>query len=212
MIIGLHGRMGSGKDTFYELLKEEHTGEVIRRAFADPLKISAARALGFVGGTEACIGYCNMLKERGTIKVLQDNDEINEISGRQYLQWYGTEAHREVFGTNFWVDAALPEYDGMGHSEDTIFRILPRRDLVVFTDVRFANEAERVRQWGGEVWEVVRFDDDADGHASEQRLPRHLIDATIDNRGTLEDLREVARGSLNIVQARRDRVHLERIR
>jgi len=32
----------------------------------------------------------------------------HSITGRQALQRYGTEGHRDVFGEDFWVDALLP--------------------------------------------------------------------------------------------------------
>lgn len=208
MVIGLAGRMGSGKDTVCELMQELHGGEVLRRAFADPLKISAARALGFVGSEQAAVDYCNMLKEQGTIAVFQGDDALTDITGRQFLQWYGTEAHRNVFGQDFWIDASLPLF----RTEADFFGTDPKEDIVVFTDVRFPNEAARIKEWGGEVWEVIRFNDEADEHLSEQKLPARLVNATIDNRGTYDDLRAVVAASLTVLRARQDRIAVERIR
>jgi hypothetical protein len=88
---------------------------------------------------------------------------------RQYLQHYGTEAHRAVFGPNFWVDNVDLSHEGK---------------VVVVTDVRFANEAQAVSDAGGVVVNVQgppEVENAGDGHASELPLPRALIDYYIDN-------------------------------
>lgn len=185
MLIGLHGKAMAGKDTAFRLLCESpETGLVIRKAFADPLKVSAARALGFDGSLEECIDRCNRLKNdsKFEISIREDGSVVSKgsFSGREFLQWYGTEAHRDVFGQDFWIDASLPK--------DTL---IPASTLVTFTDVRFPNEAERIKECGGEVWEIYRKSlEGQDGHASEQRLPAHLIDQVVYNDGTFEEFQE----------------------
>jgi hypothetical protein len=96
---------------------------------------------------------------------------------RQYLQWYGTEGHRDIFGDDFWVDQALPiDTDHQGR-------------LLVVTDMRFPNEFERVAALGGIRVKVQRETDTNHGeHASEQNLD-YMIDRFIDNTGTLKELR-----------------------
>ncbi len=117
----------------------------------------------------------------------------------RYLQSSGTEAHRDVFGLDFWIDATLPRWDGMGHTEEGIFGLDQGRDLLFITDVRFANEAERIKEWGGEIWHVVRDSvNEGDMHASEQTLPEEYIDMTIDNNGSLRDLRMTVLKSLMV--------------
>jgi hypothetical protein len=188
MLIGLHGKMRSGKDTAAQFILEWAEGEfpaVRRDAFADRLKISAARALGYEGNNSDCVDFCNELKLDGNwIEVSFVNDDLAEtrtISGREYLQYYGTEAHREVFDTDFWVNAVLDKYDP--------------QELLVVTDVRFPNEAEAIRNAGGEVWQVLRqtpgFDNGVSGHASEMPLSSDLIDTTIVNNGTLDHFRDL---------------------
>jgi hypothetical protein len=161
MLIGLHGRAGSGKDTVCEYIKEWAAKEdrLCRRdAFADRLKVSAARALGYDGTPEECIARMNVLKEKGEVITLLNEYRRQEITGREYLQRYGTEAHREVFNDSFWVDACLPvQYDYTGE------------EILVITDCRFPNEAERIHVLGGVLWEVTRPGDTIkeSGHASE---------------------------------------------
>ena len=187
MILGLNGRAGAGKDLTYKLLVELAERltpigrmSVVRRAFADPLKVSAARALGFQGEAQECIDFCNQLKTDAIIRVnTAAGEHVAYLSGREYLQYYGTEAHREVFADTFWVDATLP----LGWN--------PTQELVVITDVRFPNEAERVIANGGVVWCINRPGEGIaeSAHASENGLDPKYVHRTIHNDGTIEDLR-----------------------
>lgn len=187
IIIGLHGKARSGKDTACEFIREwgaERHFFVERDAFADRLKKSAAHSLGVF---ENELEFCNTLKTEGAIRIqfpgaskFHPNKAVNNgwtITGREYLQWYGTEAHREVFGTDFWVNALFEA---------------PRQniDFLVITDVRFDNEAIAIKDRGGEVWEITRPGSGAGDHASEQPISGLLVDGRIDNSGSLEDLRD----------------------
>lgn len=187
MLIGLHGKAGSGKDTVYGYIAEwaeENEREARRDAFADRLKISAARALGF---KEDEIDWMNLLKQDGANIVvrLPDNQhgwyDRQEITGREYLQYYGTEAHRDVFDSEFWVNAVLPKDGGTPVTDD----------ILVITDVRFPNEAERIRDLGGQIWHILREDSGAGDHASEQPLEDSLVDVLVINSDTLQTLREM---------------------
>lgn len=196
-IIGLTGKAGSGKDTVAELAIrwcKENNLSAERAAFADPLKVSAARALGLTpsASTEQALKFCNELKEGGRIKVEFPTGALDpireyEISGREYLQWYGTEAHRDVFDREFWVNATLEPLDAR-------FRELRAPDVVFITDCRFPNEATAVNERGGEVWEVVRpGQSTVEAHSSEAGLPDGAIEFQIKNDGSLEDLRGLIR-------------------
>lgn len=196
-IIGLTGKAGSGKDTVAQLALEwceENDINAERAAFADPLKLSAARALGASKTVtqEQAVQFCNELKESGRIKVELPTEPLDpireyEISGREYLQWYGTEAHRDVFGTEFWVNATMEPLDNR-------FRELRAPDVVFITDCRFPNEAAAVNERSGEVWEVVRPGVAAvAAHSSEAGLPEGAIEFQINNDGDLDDLRSLVR-------------------
>lgn len=193
MIIGLHGVAESGKDTSADYIEEYFRDTAVRidrRSFAFPLKQSAVAALGIEDANP--IAFCEGLKSEGaTITTAwYDEEAMNQrsvrITGREYLQNYGTEAHRDIFGQDFWVDACLPmslQYD--------------YGKVIVVTDVRFPNEAERIHKLSGKVWEIDRPDKKkGDGHASEQRLPDELIDVTIRNHWGLDELRSSIRRAL----------------
>lgn len=199
VLIGLTGKAGSGKDTTYTLIEEwcENNGLTAKRdAFADRLKISAAHALGVMKDE---LTFCNELKREG-VTIHIEADFVTEgwnlhLTGREFLQYYGTEAHREVFDYDFWVDAVLP----LGPDDWTMpnwqynFYTLPENepaDICVVTDVRFENEAQRIRDLGGRNWRIDRDVPDVEAHASEAGFGLELIDLVVSNEGTIDDLRE----------------------
>lgn len=178
MLIGLTGRAGAGKDTVYETLAELYGVEcpVERRSFADPLYESAAAALGVT------VDDLRAWKRDPYVKVAVVREDwggdalrdLTSQSVRQFLQRYGTEAHRLVFHEDFWIDTArLRDHRGR---------------IVAVTDVRFWNEAEAVQREGGVVVRVVGPDDgDAPPHASEEPLPDSIVDYVVNNRVRNDD-------------------------
>lgn len=191
MLLGLHGFKTSGKDAFYQrALVLADAGqlpvkEVRRVAFADKLYESAAGALGVT--VEQLLEWKN--DPKATINLVAEPWSYQEgkeggagygfekaITFRQYLQFYGTEAHREVFGDSFWVDQVLPESASMWASDLT--------ELVCVTDVRFPNEAQRVRDRGGHVVKIQgppEVENRTDMHASENPLSFDMIDFLVLN-------------------------------
>lgn len=183
MIIGLNGRLKSGKDTTFSIIKDLYP-HAERVSFADPLKDSAAASLNLPREV------MEELKNEEAIRLVfafpnEDGyDELFtrvvewEMNIREYLQRYGTESHRDVFGSDFWVDMALP------------LDIDHKDKLLVVTDVRFPNEAIRVLDLGGTIWKIERETVTAHSdHPSEQDLDK-WVDVFVDNSGSLYDLRE----------------------
>ena len=64
----------------------------------------------------------------------------------------------------------------------------PDVDVLCVTDVRYPNEADRVHQLGGEVWQIVRPGLESDGHSSEIPLPAEKVDLSIFNGFEIETL------------------------
>src|SRR5215471_233675 len=179
MIIGLSGQKQSGKDTVAAYLVKEHGFE--RKAFADPLKQSVAALLGIPFSDVDRLKDSNRLVGVGPIGEPEYEQwiiyaGIKALTFREFLQRYGTEAHRDVFGQDFWLDYTLP-----------VQGFYPGRAIVV-TDVRFANEANRVRELGGMVVKVHRNGDpyEQDQHRSE--VIDFDWDYLIENDGTFSDL------------------------
>lgn len=185
MIIGLHGRARSGKDTAFKFIHEV-APHAERVGFADMLKDSAAALLGVDRE------FLEKWKDQHEVKLVFHETKGNpydgythyiwpdlEMTGRQFLQRYGTEAHRDIFGSNFWVDQVLPPtFD----HEDR---------LIVITDVRFPNEQNRIHELGGTVWHIDRPEvEKGDTHASEAILfVDRELDYIIPNHGDLDEFR-----------------------
>ena len=182
MLIGMTGAAVSGKSTAAAWLAGNHGFEM--RSFAAPLKESAAALLGVeVEDLEAwkndparfvSVGY-----ERGPNLGHADH----RMTVREFLQRYGTESHRDVFGQDFWVDLSMRnirfDYNERG---------VPVYDDIVWTDARFPNEAAAIRKRAGRLIRIERPGAGVPGnHISEQPLPAEV---TIENDGTLEELYE----------------------
>jgi hypothetical protein len=58
--------------------------------------------------------------------------------------------------------------------------------IMVITDVRFDNEARRICDLGGVVWEITRDQTVTSDHATEQGISPFLIAATIENNDIVE--------------------------
>lgn len=174
MIIGLAGEKGSGKDTVAAYLVKQYQFE--RRAFADPLKKSVAALL------DIPFFQIDKFKNDDTVKVSVHHDEdgylrnIKSQTFREFLQKFGTESHRDVFGVDFWVDQTLPK-DGYYHGRK-----------IVITDCRFDNEVERIRHLGGKIVRIHRrgIEPGIDSHQSERF--DFIADYDIFNDDTLDDL------------------------
>lgn len=181
MIVGLTGKKSHGKDTVGRILVEEHG--FVRVSFADALKQSAAALF------DVPVETWDKLKNDEYAKVILTGADdkgfafdFAVLSVRSFLQRYGTEAHRDIFGGSFWVDVV----------RDKVRALDAGGDSVVITDVRFEEEAALVRDFRGAVVNVYRpqVADEGDTHASEQ-LPR--FDFMLWNGGSIEELSELVR-------------------
>ena len=112
MLIALHGKLQSGKDTTFERI-QKFVPDAERISFADPLKDSVAALL------EISREEIELMKltDDWAVKVYIPSERfpntniVNSMSMRQFLQRYGTESHRDIFGDDFWVKQALKKVD-----------------------------------------------------------------------------------------------------
>lgn len=127
MIIGLTGPAGSGKTTAAKYLVERYGAT--RFSFAEPLKRMAMMIYG--------------LSEEQVFGPLEAKEAVDSRHGkspRELLQFLGTDVCRTWLGPDVWANAALSKLE-------------PGR-LYVCDDVRFDNEAEAIRERGGEIWHL----------------------------------------------------------
>jgi hypothetical protein len=185
MIIAFTGKRGSGKSTAAAYLIKEHEFEL--RAFADPLKKSFAALFDIrYHEIEKFKNDPNTFIEIRTVDTSYENEYLSGpvMTFREALQRYGTEAHRDIFGEDFWVDLALPL--------PPVGFYVGRK--IVIHDCRFLNEAYRVKQLGGYVIDIKRPPSDQpqhrgwENHVSESEMDNIPKDVVIKNDGTISDL------------------------
>ncbi|WP_406226949.1 deoxynucleotide monophosphate kinase [Pseudomonas siliginis] len=65
---------------------------------------------------------------------------------------------------------------------------LINKDITIIKDIRFENEADYIRNLGGEIWHIVRSNtEQVKQHSSEAGIKFHAGDILIENNGTLEE-------------------------
>lgn len=177
MIIGLAGYAGAGKDTVGDILIQKHGYR--RVAFADKIKSILYDINPSIDG----IPLRDMVNENGW-SVAKAHPEV-----RRLLQETGI-AGRNFLGEDIWIWESLGEvvYSEGNLNPDGGLNNTIKENIVV-TDVRFENEAKFIKEFGGQVWQVVR-----DGvkpindHISEVDLIGYDFDKVITNNGTREYL------------------------
>ena len=171
MIIGLSGYARSGKDTIADYLVENHG--FIKLSFATPMRQALYNLDPEITDLSGLIyGF------RQAVNLFGWEDMKTYFpSYRGLMQRMGTEVGREMFGEDFWVQQALKQ-------------VTPGAN-VVFSDVRYQNEANAVQASAGEVWRVERPGvGPANGHTSEHDLDNYKFNHRIMNYGPVEDLYE----------------------
>ena len=184
-IIGISGKISSGKDTVAEIIQvydyinkyshswefdsnynlylEQHNSYRIKY-FADALR----KVVSILTGMPE-----NMLKKR-YVKGMSAGYTWGFATYRELLQKIGTNALREVVNENVWVNALFATYD-------------PTQRWLI-PDTRFLNEAHIIKENGGIVIRVQRSDNQSNGHQSETDLDSYEFDAIILNNDSIENL------------------------
>lgn len=177
LIIGIAGQKRAGKDSVaaalsYGAEREHGEGFVwMRESFAAPLRKFVAELLGW---------NLSQLEEFKEVP----NADFGGATARHMLQTLGTEWGRHMVDGNIWLTAARNRIQRSVDGGES-------PHLVLFTDVRFDNEAQMIRDMGGVVLYIKRpATDKAEAeHASEAGISAALVDVWHANVGTLEDLR-----------------------
>ena len=204
-MIGLTGPAGSGKDTVAALLRV-HCG-YNPMAFADALRGEVASAFGIdplllqeratkehpisALALRRCMdpafeAFVIVAHQRAGLGLV---DTTAPRSPRQIMQWWGTE-YRRAGAPNYWVRAAQKRVTDMhrwGHAH-----------RFVMTDVRFQNEADLVREYGGQIWQIVRPDlAPIEGdHPSEVTGDEFRPDTVINNNHDMRHLQQLVLGAV----------------
>lgn len=185
MIIGLSGYARSGKDTVANILVEEYG--FTRIAFADKirqllLELDPPIADGHYL-SELVLDYgWDIAKAQTKVRTLLQDTGI---------------ACRNVLGEDIWIHALWNDLQ------------LYTKHYVI-SDVRFKNEAEFVKEAGGQLWRITRDSvDPINNHISESDLDTYEFTQTIENNGSLDDLKNLIKSfeiSVDELQEYKDNV------
>ena len=217
MIIGINGKIGSGKDTVGSIIQyltdKNVTTETFEFWYASNF-YSVYQSVGmfqikkFAGKLKQIASLLTGIDvekfEDQEFKKLEMPECWNRLqqSGRskvwvpmtyrQFLQELGTEAMREGLHTNVWVNALFADYkespqNVLGNEGYKLEDVYPNW---IITDMRFPNEMEAVIEKGGITIRVVRPGTSTGTHPSEIALDGHTMHYEIINDGTIEDLIE----------------------
>lgn len=193
MLLGLTGVAQSGKSTVAEYLVNEYGFK--EYLFSDGVKLALYRMNPIIMATHKHGDY-----SQDVVQYLQDVvddfgwDQAKQIPMvRELLQRMGTEAGREVHGQDVWVDRTFNQmFKECGWDWKFEYDKLTKHATsdIVIPDLRFDNEAERIKHHGGVVIKVDRGNRPVNGHSSEKGIDATLIDVTLYNTGTLEDIKQ----------------------
>lgn len=217
MIIGINGKIGSGKDTVGNLIKNincENNWEI--KKFATKVKEIATLLTGIPIEKFEDQDFKNTFLDDSWNKEVFENKTsldknnnaynksiVKPMTVREMLQIIGTEAMRNNLHPDVWVNALMCGYI---KSNDKLIRTT--EDLLeeweegeypnwIITDMRFPNEMQAIKANGGITIRVVRPHDkeiSLDLHPSETALDNVEFDYEIVNDGTLKDLMDKVEG------------------
>jgi hypothetical protein len=228
MIIGINGKIGSGKDTVGSIIQYLTDENVKGMSFEDWYASNVYSVYQATGKWEIK-KFAGKLKQIASlltgipVEMFEDQEfkklEMPEcwnrlqqsgrskvwvpMTYRQFLQELGTEAMREGLHTNVWVNALFADYKYEIHRTEVPTRAAGFIDQHIYpnwiiTDMRFPNEMEAVELREGVTIKVVRPGTAIGTHPSETALDDAYFDHVISNDGTIEDLIEKVRQVLTI--------------
>jgi len=180
-LIGFTGKAGSGKTTAANWALRNHKN-CLKLSFASPLKAAAQGLINSVRPKSHPITASEYIANRDLKE--QPIPFLANITARRIMQTLGTEWGRDTLHPDFWVTIAAQKVERLlGHS----YRQGTIRLQAVFDDVRFENEAEMIRAYGGTIVHIERPDlEPVEAHASEAL--GFEADYTYLNDGTVQDM------------------------
>lgn len=182
LVVGVCGAARSGKDTFASFLRAELTRSdtpcySYTISMADPLRDMFRTLLA--GLDPHCVlDWTGKDKDKDTSILLGR-------SPRYILQTLGTDWGREMVDKELWCEIIKQRI----HSVREKSRRFAVANIAIIPDIRFDNESKLCDV----IYEVTRTGTKrVREHSSEAGLSPHLIDKTILNNGTVEDLLDLA--------------------
>lgn len=183
MIIGITGYAQAGKDEFAKSLVLRSRTKMM--AFSDALNDVALILNPLLTDStyeESNYFYRTVVQNEGYTEAK------NHKGVREYLQILGTDACRTVLGDDVWLRVA--ERKLIAHEEEGWHTAI--------TGVRYANEAQLVKAYGGVMVRIVRDGyGPVNAHTSDVSVGDIAVDRVVFNNGTRQDLSNAAQKLIN---------------
>lgn len=187
-LIGIGGKLESGKDATSDWIVEDGQGSWVKLGMSDPLA-DALYTLNPVITLDSRVDGPDTGFVRNQVQYQKLHDRVGYVAAkknpevRRLLQALGTEVGRNMIDQDVWINIAkrnIQEHLDAGRN-------------VIITGMRFPNELDVITDLGGELWWVERPGHVPAGasissHASETGVTQDDFSVTIVNDGTLEDL------------------------
>ena len=170
MIIGINGKIGSGKDTIGEIIQGlclTNKGQVFEiKKFAGKLKQigSILSGIPVEKFEDQDFKKTNLEKNWDVKSKYRDRRPPTPMTVREFLQKLGTEAMRDGLHTNVWVNALFADYKptqmvSSFPAPTTEEEYIAQQGYPnwIITDMRFPNEMEAVVERKGITIRVVRY-------------------------------------------------------
>lgn len=195
-----------GKSSFEAFVKQEfpHTRAY---AFADDLKSMLAAYFG--------VSVAAMEEDKALVRP-----ELGNVSWRFACETFGTVTKQVTGNERYWLDRVLRKLErketnfpeGLPKALEAAGLVVPLsptpEEIVLVTDVRTYEEYATLKNQGAFLLRIQRVIPGAvsTGHATDQLDHRMQPDATLENYGSLEDFRILARCQvLHLLSRRRSR-------
>lgn len=172
-LLGLAGFAGSGKDTAAQVLRGEGWHQI---AYADVLRevLLAINPIVGMGINGEPVHLDHVIRSWGWQGY---KESVYRYEIRRLIQRTGTEAGRNIHGSDVWVNKTFERLD------------LSSCNYVI-SDVRFPNEAEAIWSEEGKVIWIDRPHTQRMNHSSETSFTKDMADAIVRNDDSHEVLRQ----------------------
>lgn len=122
----------------------------------------------------------------------------------EFLQIWGDEIRRRMFGENYWTDKVKEEIEAIKESEGI--------NIILIPDTRYKNELELIKNYGGYYIEVIRLNPDETRYIAKDRDSNHASETELDDvksdykiyatSGNLELLSKRAKAVMSLILSR----------